>query len=71
MLVARIAGCALTVRSSSSAGPSAISRDSGKPIAASARSMTAAAAGERSSRAAPIPTYCEPWPGKTKACARG
>ena len=38
-LVARIAGWALTVRSSSSAGPSRIIRDSGMPSAASARSI--------------------------------
>ena len=67
MLVARIAGWALTVRSSSSAGPSAIRRLIEKPSAASARSMIACASGERSSRAVPMPTYCEPWPGKTKA----
>ena len=70
-LVARIAGWAFTVRSSSSPGPSAIRRESGKPSVASARSITAAAAGDRSRRAAPIPTYCEPWPGKTNACTRG
>src|SRR5919106_880791 len=46
-------------------------RESGKPSAASARSYTAAAWGERSTRSAPIPTYCEPCPGKTKAWDRG
>ena len=67
MLVARIAGWALIVRSSSSAGPSAMRRLIEKPSAASARSMIACASGERSSSAVPMPTYCDPWPGNTKA----
>src|SRR5688500_1490662 len=70
-LVARMAGWALTVRSSSSAGPSRIIRDSGMPSAASARSKAAAAAGDRSISSAPMPTYWEPWPGNTKAIERG
>ena len=38
-----------------------------EPQLASARSSTSAAAGERRTSSAPIPTYCDPWPGKTKA----
>jgi hypothetical protein len=60
-----------TVWSSSSAGPSRMSRESGKPSTASARSSTAAAAGERSTTSRPMPTYCDPWPGKTNAWTRG
>ena len=61
------AGWALTVRSSSSAGPSQASRESGSPSASSAWAKTAAAAGETVASARPMPAACEPWPGKTKA----
>ena len=64
---ARRAGWALTVRSRSSLGPSQARRDSGSPRASSAAANTAAAAGETSARARPMPTACEPWPGKTNA----
>ena len=61
------AGWALTVRSSSSAGPSQARRERGSPSASSAWAKTAAAAGETAASARPMPTACEPWPGKTKA----
>ncbi len=61
------AGWALTVRSSSSAGPSQATLESGSPSASSACAKTAAAAGETVASARPMPTACEPWPGKTKA----
>ena len=39
----------------------------GSPSAASAAAKTAAAAGDAAASASPMPTDCEPWPGKTKA----
>ena len=66
-LAVSTAGWVLAVRASSSAGPSKQRRESGKPSAASASAHTARAPGEASARARPIPTSCEPWPGKRKA----
>ena len=67
MEAARSAGWAFSVRSSRSAGPSQASALSGSPRAASAAANTAAAAGEDAARSRPMPTACEPWPGKTNA----
>ena len=64
---ARSAGWAFSVRSSCSAGPSQASAVRGSPRAASAVGEDRGRAGETSARARPIPTDCEPWPGKTKA----
>ncbi len=61
------AGWVLAVSVSSSSGPSQQSWESGKPSAASASSKTARAAGDASAQALPMPTFCEPWPGKTRA----
>src|SRR5690606_7084190 len=55
------------VETSASSGPSKIVWESGKPRALSTVSKTARAAAERSARALPIPTRCDPWPGKTQA----
>ena len=72
MLVARIAGWVFAVSWRSSSGPSKQSCESGKPSASSASSKTARLSGKASASAWPMPTFCEPWPGKTKAisCAR-
>ena len=61
------AGWATSVAVSSSAGPSLISRESSISSTASACSITAAAAGYCSATSAPMPTYCDPCPGKIKA----
>src|SRR6185436_20863731 len=61
------AGWAFSVRSSRSAGPSQARVLIDPPRAASAADHTAAAAGEDVARSRPMPTDCEPWPGKTKA----
>ena len=66
-LAVRMAGWVLAVSASSSAGPSKQSRESGKPTASSALRHTAAAAGEASARRLPMPTDCEPCPGKRNA----
>ena len=65
--MARSAGWAFSVRSRSSAGPSHASALIASPSASSAAAKTAAAAGDVSARARPIPTDWDPWPGKTKA----
>src|SRR4029079_14887281 len=44
-----------------------MSRDSGSSRTTSAELKVSAAAAEADARALPIPTYCEPWPGKTNA----
>ncbi len=59
------AGWVLAVRLSSSSGPSQQSRVSGQPRTASASASVARAAGEASAQALPIPTFCDPCPGKT------
>ena len=64
---ARIAGWALTVRSSSSAGPSKARWLRGWPRTRSASANTAATAGEVEARDRAIPTDWEPCPGNTKA----
>ena len=56
MEAASSAGWAFSVRLSSSSGPSQASRVMGSPRASSAAANTAAAAGEASARARPIPT---------------
>ncbi len=61
------AGWAFSVRSSRSAGPSQASALIGSPRAASAVANTAAAAAEDAASSRPMPTDCEPCPGKTKA----
>ena len=67
MEAASSAGWAFSVRLSSSSGPSQASRVMGSPRASSAAANTAAAAGEASARARPIPTDWLPWPGNTNA----
>ena len=66
-LTAIMAGCVFSVRRKSSSGPSKHSFDSGKPRAASASAKVSAATGNRSARSRPMPTACEPCPGKRKA----
>ena len=68
-LVVSTAGWVFAVRARSAAGPSKQSVEREKPRAVSASAQTAAAPGERSASARPIPTSCEPWPGKRKASA--
>src|SRR5713101_253871 len=67
MLTVRIAGWALIVSLWSCSGPSKHMRVSPKPRISSARRNIWRAVSETSKRAFPIPTYCEPCPGKTKA----
>src|SRR5262250_486236 len=70
-LAVRMAGCVFAVRASSSSGPSKQRRERGKPRASSARPHTAAAAAESWEKARPMPTDCEPCPGKRKAIFMG
>ena len=67
MDAASSAGWAFSVRLRSSSGPSQARRVIGSPSAASAAANTAAAAGEDSARARPMPTNWLPWPGNTSA----
>ena len=53
--------------SSSSIGPSKQSFATSKPTASEASSKTARASGNSDAIACPMPTSCEPWPGKQKA----
>src|SRR2546428_10755107 len=70
MLTVRIAGCALMVSLSSCSGPSKHIRVRAKPRISSARWKTRRAVSDTSKSAFPIPTYCEPCPGNTKATGR-
>src|ERR1041385_3072412 len=63
----RIAGWVFSVSFSSSSGPEKHSRASGARRDSSASEKVSGAAAKRSQNSFPIPTYCEPWPGKTKA----
>src|SRR5690606_38789448 len=47
-----------------------MSFESGRPSASSARAYASAASGDRAMSSAPMPTYWEPWPGKTSAMLR-
>ena len=67
MLTARIAGCVFSVSVSRSSGPSKQMRLSGSPSAASASSNVSRQIGNASASAWPMPTFCEPCPGKRKA----
>ena len=67
--VASSAGWAFTVRSRSSDGPSKASVESGSPRTRSASSKTAAAAGDASTSARPIPTRLGPLAGKDEGNA--
>src|SRR5438445_2271156 len=67
METARIAGCVLAVLRSSSSGPSNKSCRRPPPSAASASSRAARASGKICASAWPMPTACEPCPGKTNA----
>src|SRR3990172_11045414 len=67
MLTARIAGCAFAVRVSVSCGPSKQRRAKSKPSACPPISKSSRASGTCSQKSRPIPTRCEPWPGKTSA----
>ena len=67
--MATIAGWVFAVSWSSSSGPSKQSPDSEKPRVSSASSKTARASGKAAASARPMPTRCEPWPGKTYATA--
>src|SRR2546427_11775120 len=67
MLVARIAGWLVSVRRSSSSGPSQHSRDNGKPRTSSARRKTSRAWADAAAICLPIPAYWAPCPGKTNA----
>src|SRR5262245_9381604 len=66
-LAVRTAGCVFAVSVSSVSGPSPHRRESEKPSASSASCQTAAALLNACARATPIPTACEPCPGKRKA----
>ena len=63
-LAARMAGCACSVMTSTSSGPSKQRRESARPRRSSASSNTRRATGNESARSRPIPTLCEPWPGR-------
>ena len=65
--VVRIAGCAFSVRVSSSAGPLNMISLSSRPNTSSTSSKTSRAELEFRYRSLPIPTACEPCPGKTNA----
>ena len=67
MLCVKIAGCVLKVSPSAVSGPSKHNCVRPKPSAASARSKMPLATGRRRARSLPIPTNCDPWPGKTYA----
>ena len=70
-LTARIAGCVFSVRVSRSSGPSKQRRLSGSPSAASASANVSRQIGNASASAFPMPTLCDPCPGKTKAINGG
>ena len=61
------AGCVISVWSRRSCGPERQSSSRSDPNASEASANTAAAAVELSAKATPMPTVCEPWPGKQKA----
>src|SRR5215472_5996668 len=65
-LTAINAGWAFSVRVSSCSGPSKMSRLRRWPSASSISSKTSRAGPKASASARPMPTPCEPWPGKTK-----
>ena len=67
MLTARIAGCVFSVSVSASSGPSKHKRLSGSPSAASASANVSRQTGKASASALPMPTFCDPWPGKMNA----
>src|SRR5690606_7725684 len=67
MLVTSRAGWVLRVRVSSSSGPSKHSFERENPRVSSASAKVSRTMGCWSYRAFPIPTYCEPCPGKTAA----
>ena len=67
MLTVRMAGCVFSVSTSRSSGPSKQRPLSDSPSAASASSNTARHSGNDSASARPMPTFCEPCPGKTNA----
>ena len=70
-LVVKMAGWAWAVRASSLSGPSKQSREIENPRAASASSKTARACGWAAASACPMPTFCEPCPGKRNARIAG
>ena len=63
-LTVRMAGCVFSVRRSWSSGPSKIRRLSGSPSASSASSNVARQTSNASASAFPMPTVCDPCPGK-------
>src|SRR3972149_3034509 len=67
MLTARMAGCAFAVKVSVSWGPSKQRRAKSEPSAGPPISKSPRASGACSQKSRPIPTCCEPWPGKTSA----
>src|SRR5689334_5259519 len=67
MEAVRIAGWVFSVSFSSSSGPSKQRRESLTFSASSASANVSRAAAKRSQKSFPIPAYCDPWPGKTKA----
>ena len=64
MLAVRIAGCAYSVSTSRSSGPSKHKRESAIPSRSSASANVRRATGKASAKSRPIPTRCDPWPGK-------
>ena len=70
-LVASIAGCACSVRASSSAGPSKQSAESAMPRHSSASSKVRRAGSNAAARSRPMPTRWEPCPGNRQATAAG
>jgi len=65
------AGCAFSVSCNVSAGPPQMVAVSFSDSAASTSSNTARAAGKASASALPMPTACEPCPGKVNAAVIG
>ena len=66
-LTVRIAGCVFSVSRSWSSGPSKIRRLNGSPSASSASANVSRHTSNASASALPIPTACEPCPGKMNA----
>src|SRR5690606_17855867 len=69
-LVARSAGCVLTVRVSSSSGPSKHNVERGNPRTRSASSNVSRTISYSAASSRPMPTLCEPCPGKTQTSLR-
>src|SRR5206468_3802165 len=67
MLAVRMAGWAFSVARSASSGPSKHRRERAMPSRASASSKVRRATANSAAKSRPMPTRCEPWPGKRHA----